>query len=356
MLLPAIYMDYIRIKYNQPLSASSSAELAYFACEDGSSELFFVDQEESTFREWAYELQPPDPWYTDDQDRRPILAESFPELDVYEEMVLYYLLFTINTTLSIVPVHMYNRMNDFMKSYCFLQLSHLGQITRLENAQRAELRDFLFWFYLYSHPVNGETLEAFSFRGQELIHTRTGIQVEDYLERYHAYYMEHHAAYQQQLAISPAEIKTAEQLTIELLHTIEGQSTGLQLPAADGLENALQWIHDVDGWFGSVDDRAAVFEVMDTLATTADSTPYHDYCLGVLLQNYVCYVLYFDFSRVQELLDYFRNRAVAGRLVINRMFADTIFAQKIVRQHHVDLHAYPELLEYWEERTRRIYM
>jgi len=355
MLLPSIYTNYIRIKYQQQPPDSSSSELAYFACEDGSCELFFAGYEESTFREWAYEIQPPDPHYTANPDRQPILAASFPRLDVYEEMVLYYLLFTMNTTLSIVPVHAYNRMNDFMKSYCFLQLSHIEQITRLGDTQREGLRDFLFWFYLYSHPVNGETLESFSFCGQDLIYTETGIMVEDYMERYHAYYIEHHAVYRDQLAISPGEIKSAGQLTMELLHTIEGKTTGLQLPAEDGLEEALSWIHHVDGWFGSAEELTAVFEVMSKLATTADSAPYHDHCLRILLQNHVCYVLYFDFSRVLELLDYFRDHA-AGKIIINRMFSDTIFAQKIVRQKGVNLYAYPELLEYWEEKTRSIYL
>ena len=47
----------------------------------------------------------------------------------------------------------FNAMNDFMKNYCFFQLAQLSDATKLNNEQKHQLRDFFFFFYLYTHPV-----------------------------------------------------------------------------------------------------------------------------------------------------------------------------------------------------------
>ena len=56
-----------------------------------------------------------------------LCSRLFNHLDVYDELVLFYLLFTINKTTSIVRSNPINAMNDFMKNYCFFQLAQLGR-------------------------------------------------------------------------------------------------------------------------------------------------------------------------------------------------------------------------------------
>lgn len=193
MKLQSIYNEYVNLKFNRALPPEAIAPYAYCTLEDDSIELFVAGQPEAeSFVQWADELQPPDPGYTTNPNWIPVLSGSFPALDIYDEQILYYLLYTINSTTAIVPVNPYNSMNDFMKNYSFLQLSRVTHVTRLSDEQREQLRDFFFFFYLYTHPVNGETLEAFSFSGPKLLHTKTSIQIADYFSVYHDYYSGQH--------------------------------------------------------------------------------------------------------------------------------------------------------------------
>ena len=148
-------------------------------------------------------------------------------------MILYYLLFTINSTLSINTHNTYSEMNDLMKTYSFLQLSHLHDVTCINAEQKQRLRDFLL-FYLYAHPVNDETLYACSLDQQRLIHTRTGIPLEDYFTAFHDHYTIHHDEYVKEIVISAEEIEVSKTLTLELLHVVEGRLPKLIIPSVKG--------------------------------------------------------------------------------------------------------------------------
>ncbi|WP_413362978.1 hypothetical protein [Lysinibacillus sp. 3P01SB] len=356
MKLQSLYDDYLNIKFNRNLTTVQTDSFKYVLCEDESSELFFNGYEDETFSAWISELQPRDPNYTAKPNWNPVLSKNFPQLNVYDELIFYYLLFTINATTSIIKINAYNGMNDFMKGYSFFQLSQLPSVTALNEKQQAELRDFFFFFYLYTHPVNEETLHSFSFRGQDLVHTRTGIRVGHYLSKYHDYYRDHLGNYMDQIGISSDEIDICKNLTEELLRTIEGKSK-LVMPPEEGLEDLLQLINNVDLLLHkNIENKSEIFKVMAECLTIERSGPYRDHCFRMLLQNYVTYILYFNFDELNELVDYFSNTPLWCEKIINSIFTDAIFIQKIIRQNRIDITKYKNITDFFNESARNIYL
>ncbi|WP_145414572.1 hypothetical protein [Paenibacillus xylanexedens] len=371
--------------------------MAFGQYEDDSVALFFNDHPEETFSGWIVRLRPKDPYYGSKPDWKPVLAETFEQLNVYDEMILYYLLFTINSTLSINTHNTYSEMNDVMKKYSFLQLSHLHDTTCLNVAQKQSLRDFFFFIYLYAHPVNDETLYACSWDQQRLIHSKTGIPLKDYFATYYDHYTTHRDEYADQIMISAEEIQACKALTLELLQVIEGRSPKLIIPSVKGLEPVIELINDVDGMLKLYkDDPYAFCQIIrdlladammdvsletnagagtkansdtdtdtdanaDTLGVAAEgasenSSSYRDYCLTVLLQNYASYILFFDFNEIRVLIDAFKDNPKECSIIISKMFTDTIFLQKIIRQQNIDLNEYPEVTRFFDEKAREWFL
>jgi hypothetical protein len=350
MELQSIYNEYLNIKFKRELPPVRTNPFEYGFYEDDRADLFLTDHPDETFTNWMYDLQPRDPHYVSEPDWKPVLGELFQQMDIYDEQVLYYLLFTLNTTLSINSHNAYSTMNDFMKNYSFLQLSHLSEITRLNEEQKQQLRDFFFFFYLYSHPVNEETLYACSFEGQNLVHTKTDISLERYFTAFHDHYSE-------QIAIAPHDIHACKHLTLEILRCIEGKSAKLSMPEEEGLEAMLRLINDVDQMLQMHDEnKSALFEIMKDFLTEARSTPYREHCFTTLLQNYTSYILFFRFDEIHALVDYFKNTPVWCRTIINKIFMDTVFIDRVMRQNRIDITAYPNLTQFFEDEAKRIYL
>ncbi|KZE78612.1 hypothetical protein AV654_02345 [Paenibacillus elgii] len=357
MNLQLLYNEYLNLKFNRGLPSVQTDCFEYSLCEDDSAELFFIGHGNGSFIEWADELQPKDPNYIANPDWKPVLSAFFEHLDIYDELIFYYLLFTINKTMSIVKLNPYNAMNDFMKNYCFFQLAQLTDATSLIDEQRQQLRDFFFFFYLYTHPVNEETLYSFSFRGQDLVHTKTNIHMEHYFSVYHDYYSENLDKYRDKLVIAPHEINACKHLTLELLRTIEGKSPKLAMPPEEGLEDVLRLINDVDYLIHSyAENKTTVFGMMRDFLSDQHSTPYREHGFRTLLQNYVCYILYFKFDEIHDLVDYFKSTPSWCGTIINKIFTDAIFIQKIMRQNRIDLTEYENVVEFFDEEARRIYL
>ncbi|MDL1162287.1 hypothetical protein P0100_14610 [Yersinia pestis] len=357
MKLQLLYNEYLNFKFNRGLPSVQTDGFEYGLLEDDSAALFFAERSDEAFVEWAYELQPRDPNYVASPDWKPVLTDSYKQLDVYDELVFYYLLFTINATTSIAKLNPYNAMNDMMKNYCFFQLAQLTDASRLNEVQRQQLRDFFFFFYLYAHPVNEETLYAFSFRGLDLVHTKTNIHVEQYVTAYHDYYSKHHDKYKDQISIDPHQIQACKSLTLELLRSIEGKSAKLEMPPEEGLEAVLQLINDVDGLMHMYsENKTTLFGMMRDFLSDNRSNPYRDHCFRMLLQNYVCYILYFKFDEIHHLVDYFKDTPVWCERMINSLFTDAIFIQKIMRQHRIDIAEYENVIAFFNEEARRIYL
>ncbi|GGH65388.1 hypothetical protein GCM10008014_44710 [Paenibacillus silvae] len=386
MKLHTLYSDYIRIRFSLPLEpAHRNMMMAFGQYEDDSAALFFADHPDETFSGWISELRPKDPYYGSKPDWKPVLAEKYEQLNVYDEMILYYLLFTINSTLSVNVYNTYSAMNDFMKNYSFLQLSHLHDISRLDDGEKQRLRDFFFFFYLYAHPVNDETLHACSFHAQHLIHTKTGIHLKDYFAAYYDHYSSHRNKYGEQIVISAKEIHACKHLTLELLQVLEGRSNRLGLPLEKGLEPVIHLINDVDNMLKLyADDPAALFQIMrdllagsnmhTTIETNDNGEPnnslinalhedslekpvsYRDHCFTLLLQNYVSYVLFFDFEEIRSVVHAFQDTPEECSFILSKMFTDTIFLQRMLRQQQIDLAQYPEVTRFFDEDARQWYL
>ncbi|CAH1197112.1 hypothetical protein [Paenibacillus sp. JJ-223] len=359
MHIQHLYHSYLNMKYNRALPLLETRPFEYALCEDGGAELFFTDHPEETFAEWLSELQPRDPNYVANPDWKPMLHEQFAQLDVYEELILYYLLYTINATTSIASLNPYNAMNDFMKNYAFFQLNPLTGISRLSDEQKGQLREFFFFFYLYAHPVNEETLYAFSFKGHTLVHNKTNIEVERYISAFHDHCIHNFADFEDQLSILPSNIKACKQLTLELLRSIEGHAPKLTMPPEEGIEPILRLINDVDEMLRMhSENNAELFAVMRDFMENnpGASTPYSEHCFRILLQNYVSYILFFNFDAIRDLVKYFKDDPLWGKTIINHMFTDAILIQKIMRQLRIDLAFYPEVTALFEEQARRIYL
>ena len=357
MKLQSLYNEYLNIKFNRGLPSVQTDGFEYCFCEDDSTELFFVDRKNESFVEWVYELQPRDPNYTVNPDWKPVLSDVFNRLDVYDELILYYLLFTINATTSIAKRNPFNAMNDFMKNYCFFQLAQLTDVAGLNDEQRHQLRDFFFFFYLYAHPVNEETLYSFSFSGQDLIHTKTNINIEHYFSLYHDYYIENLDKHRDKLFIAPHEINACKNLTLKLLKSIEGKSAKLSMPPEEGLEAVLRLINDVDDLIQIYsENKTTLFGIIRDFLSDNRSNAYRDHCFSTLLQNYVCYILYFKFDEIHDLVEYFKGTPLWCEKIINKIFTDAIFIQKLMRQNHIDIAEYKNVIQFFGEEARRIYL
>ncbi len=368
MNLRPLYADRIRLRFDLGPPQHDADDFEYARCEDDSIELFYQNEDSVTFIEWNADLQPPDPRYGDSGERLPLLHESFPTLNVYDEQVLNFLLYTLNATLSIPPLSPAHAMNERMKQHCFFLLGRLSSVTSLNETQKNELREFGFWFFLYAHPVNGETLEAFSLitaqpssdpehkpTNMRLIHTESGIAVRDYFRAYHDYHAQHHSAYADRLLLSPPQIQASLELTLELLDVIEGNIAAEHAPAlpdwpsevhqetSDPLQKTLRWIHNPDEL---LDTYAAspgeVFELMrdltlnvhrDAARTEAHLAPIAE----MLLDHYVLYVLFFDPGKLSRLIAYFSPEPKVCAILVNRLLTDTIFMQRILQMRGINL-------------------
>ncbi|EOC1353451.1 hypothetical protein ACI096_004560, partial [Cronobacter dublinensis] len=91
----------------------------YVCCNDGTVQLFFKKNQDETFCDWDLELQPEDPHYTYDPDTTILLKDKYPLLSVYDEQVFHHIIFTVNSVTIVPEMNQYNRINAFMKIYCF---------------------------------------------------------------------------------------------------------------------------------------------------------------------------------------------------------------------------------------------
>ncbi|WP_251037935.1 hypothetical protein [Paenibacillus albidus] len=239
----------------------------------------------------------------------------------------------------------------------FFQFAQLTGATTLNDAQKHQLRDFFFFFYLYAHPVNEETLYSFSFSGQDLVHTKTNINMGYYFSMYHDFYRVNLERYSNEINLIPQEIDACKNLTLQLLGLIEGKRPKLALPQEEGLEAILQLINNVDNLIDTYSvNKTKVFEIMRSFLLDNRTAPYRDHCFSTLLQNFVCYILYFKFDEINHLADYFKGDPVLFRRVINKIFTETIFMQRIMRQHHIDIAEYKNVIEFFDEQARGIYL
>ncbi|EOC0890480.1 hypothetical protein ACI08G_003185, partial [Cronobacter sakazakii] len=114
----------------------------YSLCDDNTTQLFFKKSEDETFCEWDLDLQPEDPHYKYDPDTTILLIDKYPLLNVYDEQVFHHIIFTVNSVTTVPEINQYNRINAFMKMYCFFQLSNM-KINEKDASEFIKYRRFL---------------------------------------------------------------------------------------------------------------------------------------------------------------------------------------------------------------------
>lgn len=62
------------------------------------------------------------------------------------------------------------------------------------------------------------------------------------------------------------------------------------------------------------------------------------------------------FDILNDLVDYFKDTPLWCKIIVNKIFADTIFIQKILRQNRIDLTEYKNVIEFFDEEARRIHV
>lgn len=55
-------------------------------------------------------------------------------------------------------------------------------------------------------------------------------------------------------------------------------------------------------------------------------------------------------------MNYFKDTPQRCKIIINKIFADTIFIQKILRQNRFVLAEYKNVIEFFDEEARRIHL
>ncbi|MBD2811900.1 hypothetical protein ID853_13625 [Xenorhabdus sp. Vera] len=189
MNLAPIFNQYIEFKYNKSPVSRRLDRFEYYQCKSGGAELFFIASDDVVFSEWNYHLFPEDPHYYKECNWEPILSNVFGSVDLYDEQVFLYLLFTVNSVTSINEINSNNAIRDFVKNYSFFQLSKINEFSSFSKRDKNKLRNLFFHLFLYSHPVIYETLFAFSVRDGEVFHIKSGVSAKDYFDAYYDFFI-----------------------------------------------------------------------------------------------------------------------------------------------------------------------
>ncbi|MER0126957.1 hypothetical protein [Franconibacter daqui] len=198
---------------------------------DDSVELFFKNSEDETFCEWDLNLQPEDPRYKSNSDSIILLKDKFPLLNVYDEHIFHHMIFTINSITTVPKLTRYNRINAFIKLYCFFQLSNSRKDENDSIIVRKN-KKFLFRLFMFTHPVNEETLNAFTLNDSgKVVRLPSGITLRDYAFTYYNYFIDHYDQLSSQILIEPNEIEVAKILHLFLVDMIETGGYDLKIPA-----------------------------------------------------------------------------------------------------------------------------
>ncbi|EOV0678603.1 hypothetical protein ACOII5_004179 [Cronobacter dublinensis] len=329
-----------------------STKFDYFCCNDGTVQLFFKKSEDETFCEWDLNLQPEDPHYKSNPDSSIILKDKFPLLDVCDEQVFHHMIFAINSITTVPKLTKYNYINAFMKLYCFFQLSN-SRRDESNSAQRISNNNFLFRLFMFTHPVNEETLNAFTLDNSgEIVHIPSGITLRDYASAYYDYFIEHYDQLSSQIVIEASEIEAAKILHLSLVDMIEKGSFDLKIPAP-ALPVDMKLINDAV-YFTKVysDDRERIVRTITTFLQGKNT--HEETCLNFLLQNFVVYILRMDFKEIYNLLNSF-SQAEQKQLLINQLFKRATFIKWIMDEKSISFDRIKEITCFFDDEAKKMY-
>ncbi|EPT8927775.1 hypothetical protein ACVS99_004190 [Cronobacter malonaticus] len=304
-----------------------STRFDYDSCHDGTVQLFFKKSEDETFCEWDLELQPEDPHYKYDPDTTILLKDKYPLLNVYDEQVFHHIIFTVNSVTIVPEINQYNRINAFMKMYCFFQLSNM-KINENDASDFIKYRRFLFQYFLISHPVNEETLNAFAINDSgKIIHAASNIALKNYASDYYGFYIENYEKLSAEIAINKDEIEAAKCLHLSLIDMIENGGFALKIPTPD-VSIDMNLVNDSNYFIKAYLDNKQI--IIRDIVKLLDEGDFHsEYCLNFILQNFVIYILSKDFGEIYHFLNSF-SESEQKHAIVNLLFKNAIFIKAIM--------------------------
>ncbi|MDE9483032.1 hypothetical protein [Xenorhabdus bovienii] len=353
MELAPFFHQYIDFKCSKSPVSREIDKFVYYQCEDGGAELFFIESDDVVFPEWNYHLFPEDPHYYKECNWKPILFDKFEEINLYDEQVFLYLLFTINSATSINKINKNNMDRDFVKNYSFLQLSRINDFLSISKRDKNKLRNLFFHSFLYSHPVNYETLYAFSIRDGDVFHIKSGVLVKDYFNSYYDFFVEHYEEYKNKIPITIDEVISCKKLTSLLLDNIEGTSNGLKFPRENIDDGLIETINNFDVLIDVYNkDKESFYEKLKNSLLGSNRG---NIFIEFLLQNYVCYILYFDMDEINNFVECFSKERELCGFLINKIFYNPIFIKKILISQKKNLSSYDRVTCFLDEETISMY-
>ena len=349
-----LFKEYIKGQFFEDSDPVPFGCFEYRKNEDGNKEIFFVDKDE-TFLGWNMEFMPDDPGYSEIH-KQPLLLAEFPVTDAYDELTLFHLQYTLNSAFFSAYPNKYNKINVFMKQYCFFQLSQINYSNAFADEEYEELRKLFWFFFLYTHPVNWETLHSCTF-DQGKLKYNDKLFLSEYFDVYHDFFLNNYETLKDRLNITQDEIVYCKSLTSDIVKIIEGKGEKLLYPAYSKDEDIiLKYINDIVFFLDRYnEDSEGVF--IEMLAFAENNTnSYRDFLLSIFLQNYLCYILRKDFRALKVLSDFLegqKNNKIA-KLIINKIFSDSIFAKKICRDQNINISDFQYIISLFDEESKRI--
>ncbi|ELY3545918.1 hypothetical protein SMX27_004279 [Cronobacter turicensis] len=324
----------------------------YVCCNDRTVQLFFRISEDETFCDWDFELQPEDPHYKYNSDTTILLKDKYPLLNVYDEQIFHHIIFTVNSVTTVPEINQYNRINAFMKMYCFFQLSNM-KINEGDASEFIKYRRFLFQYFLFSHPVNEETLNAFTINDSgKIIHTASNVALKDYASDYYDFYIENYEKLSAGIAIDKDEIEAAKCLHLSLIDMIENGGFTLKIPSPD-VSIDMNLVNDSSYFIKAYQDNKQII-IRDVVNLLNEGSFHSEYCLNFILQNFVIYILSKDFGEIYHFLNSF-SELDQRRSIVNLLFKNAIFIKAIMDENLMVWDNIKDIACLFDEEVKEMY-
>ncbi|EOI3446013.1 hypothetical protein ACMSWW_004080 [Cronobacter turicensis] len=329
-----------------------STRFDYDSCNNGTVQLFFKKSEDETFCEWDLELQPEDPHYKYDPDTTILLKDKYPLLNVYDEQVFHHIIFSVNSVTTVPEINQYNRINAFMKMYCFFQLSNMKK-NENDVSVFIKHRKFLFRYFLISHPVNEETLNAFTISDLgKIIHTASNVALKDYASDYYDFYIENYEKLSAEIAIDKDEIEAAKCLHLSLIDMIENGGFTLKIPSPD-VSIDMNLVNDSSYFIKAYLDNKQII-IRDVVNLLNGGNSHSEYCLNFILQNFVIYILSKDFGEIYHFLNCF-SELEQKRAIVNLLFKNAVFIKAIMDEKLMAWDNIKDIAYLFDDEAKKMY-
>lgn len=353
-----IFKAYIDMKYLCNASNFDVSEyFEYCWYDDDCAELFFKKNPDETILGWDRNCLPSDPHYSNNiNNKKPLLSYEFKNLNIYDEFLFHYMIFTLNSVTVIHKIDKYNAINDFMKNYCFFQLARMSGIENISDDRKKKLQSFLFHFFLYCHPVNEETLNSFVIIDNEITHLPSNIKLKEYSSEYYNYYIKNYHKYKCDIIITPDEIDAVKSLNFTLIDLIETGHPRINLIPTIYTELNVEFINNTDAFIDLYAQKTEFFKYLAVLLKNNKVSKYHDYYLSMFLQNYVVYILRDNFKEINDLFLFFKNGFENNlSLLINKIYGDATFIRYIMDEQQIKWTDFNFITNLFTASTKEMY-